>query len=485
VERELVWRGETIRFSAQEGRGWAMEGRDSLAIGWKETEGSGEFFYTRPGGTMARLPCASDPFVNLGWRDASPAVCLVLSGDLPVPAEWRSGAGGDLAILSPESFNKEILSPLITSLLPRLQQLFRYSRPLSRSPALGAGDVIYTLLPDSRIGVSVLVETDGIEPVFVDLTSGDGRARPIPAITDRSSGVHRTHIPFSLLDACQGWQDRSASPAVQGYLKELRGYLASSLLLRNKPRDLPFEARARAVLTGYGPVTEPVSPERTVLSKGDILVRTGPGAADLPRSVFIVRFVMEESGGPDMVRGFWLAEGNPVATESFEKIAGTFGRMAVSGDDRHARLIQQLVAACQRSARPWQFSRTGKRSAAVERFELDGLKIEHHPAERRFRLTAPLPEGDLTLEETGYPMDSTLVNPGSRESSSWTGTPIIDILYQPDEGRILIVLEDDFLAFLQRNRVIGDETVTVAGEIQYIILSRSEAWARGMTFPKD
>jgi len=106
-----------------------------------------------------------------------------------------------------------------------------------------------------------------------------------------------------------------------------------------------------------------------------------------------------------------------VATESFETIAGNFGRMVVAGDDRHARLIRQLVAACQRSARPWQFSRTGKPSILAERFELDGLKIEHHPTERRFRLTVPLPEGTLALEETGYPTDSTLVNPGRSESS--------------------------------------------------------------------
>jgi MoxR-like ATPase len=486
LERELVRKEKTIRFSVQEGGGWSIEESDSLTIGWKETEGSGEFFFSRPGETVARLPSAADPFLNIGWRDASPSVCLVLSGDLPVPAEWRSGAGGDLAVLSPESFQKEILSSLYASLLPRLQQLFRYSRPLSRSPALGAGDVVYTLLPDSRIGVSILVETDGIEPVFVDLTAGHDEARPIPAITDRTTGVYRTHIPFPLLDACKGWQDRAASPAVQGYLKELRGYLASSLLLRNKPRDLPFEARARAVLTGYGPVAEPVSPEGTVLSKGDVLVRTGPGAADIPRSVFIVRFVMEESEKRwPLVRGFWLAEGNPVATESFEKIAGNFGRMVVTGDDRHARLIRQLVAACQRSARPWQFSRTGKRSELAERFDLDGLKIENYPTERRFRLTVPLPDGPLTLEETGYPLDSTLVNPGSHESSSWTGTPIIDIRYQPDEGRVLVVLEDAFLAFLQQNRFIGDESVPAAGEIQYIILSRTEAWARGMTSLKE
>jgi hypothetical protein len=63
------------------------------------------------------------------------------------------------------------------------------------------------------------------------------------------------------------------------------------------------------------------------------------------------------------------------------------------------------------------------------------------------------------------PTDSTLVNPGGGpESSSWTGMPIIDIRYQPDEGRVTVVLEDDFLAFLQRNRFIGDETVFAAGE---------------------
>jgi hypothetical protein len=479
-----VRRGETIRFSVQGEKGWSFEGSDSLSVGWQKTDGSGEFFFSRSGGTGARLPLAADPFVNLGWCSATPAFCLVLSGDLPVPAEWRS-IGGDLAVLTPGSFQKEILSPLYGSLLPRLQQLFRYSRPLSRSPALSAGDVVYTLLPDSRIGVSILVETDGIEPVFLDLTAGDDRARPLPAITDRTTGVHRTVIPFSLLDASQGWQERAASPALQGYLKELRGYLASSLLVRNKPRDLLFEARARSVLTGYGPVTEPVSRERTVLSKGDVLVRTGPRAADIPRSVFIVRFVMDESEGPGLVRGFWLAEENPVATESFEKIAGDFGRMVVAGDDRHARLIRQLVAACQGSARPWQFSRTGKGSAASERFELDGLTIEHHPTERRFRLTIHLPEDILTLEETGYPTDLTLVNPGGSESSSWTGTPIIEVRYQPDEARVLVVLEDDFLAFLERSRFIRDESVSAAGEIQIIIISRTEAWASGMAFPEE
>ncbi|OPY43910.1 MAG: AAA domain (dynein-related subfamily) [Methanoregulaceae archaeon PtaU1.Bin222] len=424
-----------------------------------------------------QVPHSRDPFVSLCAAEQGSSFTLALSG---IPGEWEGETSGGLK-WKVDSFShvyqREGL-PLVASLYPRLERIFCQARPLPGSYPLGAGDVVFSILPDSRVAVSVVADTNGIEPVVFDLGPGKGALPEFPREHDSTAAVFHLFIPFSRVDACEQLQNAALSDETQATLGEIRRYLASALFVRQGQRDIPFEARARATLLGFAPYAEPVTAGTTFLSRGDILVRTGLQEEGQRRSVFVVRFLHEGSNraeGNTMVRGFWLAEENPVGEESLAVIAGRFERLRVNGDDRYSRIIRNLVGSCQRSVRPWQYSRTGTGQDLVEKFGLGGLSIEHHPMERRFMVTTCTDDGTpfLTVDESGYPVDVTHVNQGTQMAVSWTGTALNDVLFIPEEERVMVVLDDEFLAFLQKNRFLDDAPLTVGGGVSVHIIGRS------------
>ena len=243
------------------------------------------------------------------------------------------------------------------------------------------------------------------------------------------------------------------------------------------------EAKYRAFLAGLAPMTEPVTSDGPVLSRGDILVRTDTGDESLnrSRSVFIVRFVQGaggDHGEPEaIVRGFWLGAENPVATERLGKHPGKFGRVTVDGDDTCPGILHRLTAACRDTLRHWEFSRTGSRFDPVDRFTLEGLEIEYQPVDRRFRISLTAEEDReqvFFLEQTGYPTGNTTLRVNGRELAQWQGTPLGDIRYYPGLEQVMVLLEDDLVATLRSTRMIGGEPLAISGGLRFAVISQSE-----------
>ena len=296
-----------------------------------------------------------------------------------------------------------MLTPLLDVVNPRLQRIFRYSRPLSGYGSPGSGDIIYTLEPGSGMSTAVILEVDGFGPVSREIspTFHAGVSSPPVALAGQDTSLERMIIPFPLLDSCEEWHTRASSPDTQRHLHDIRQYAATALLRTTQPRDIAFEAKARAILSDYRQVAVPIGKE-TLLCRGDILVRNLPDSEspDLSRPVFIVRFLQEAGGGGlsgslPVVRGFYLGEPNPVATEDLSWIAGNFGRMTVEGDDLYDRIVRHLAAACQESARPFTFSRTGNPHDPVVKMEFGGFSLNYRPMERHFSFTVDQGEEGL------------------------------------------------------------------------------------------
>ena len=290
-------------------------------------------------------------------------------------------------------------------------------------------------------------------------------------------------VPLSFLDQCEMWKEGAGSPEVQAHLQEVRRYIAPAILNRTGSRDMGDEAKYRAFLAGLAPMTEPVTAGGPVLSRGDILVRTDTGdeSVNRPRSVFIVRFVQEggvEHDEPEaIVRGFWLGEENPVATERLGKESGKFGRVTVDGDDTCPGILHRLTEACRDTLRQWEFSRNGSRFDPVDRFTLEGLEIEYQPVDRRFRVSLTGEEDgeqEFFLEQAGYPTANTTLRVDGRELARWQGTPLVDIRYYPDLEQVMMVLEDDLVATLRSTRMIGREPLAVSGGLSFVVISQSE-----------
>ena len=203
---------------------------------------------------------------------------------------------------------------------------------------------------------------------------------------------------------------------------------------------------------------------------------------DQSRSVFIVQFMQEgdsrsREGSIPVVRGFWLAERNPIATEKLETLSRHFGLVVVEGDDKYELIIRQLAGSFQVSVRPWHFSRSGSRSKPVIRLGFEGFDLEYHPMDRRFGFVVDcgLREDGLSIRETGYPTGTATVDEGTREVMRWAGMPIIDIQYHSEPERLVIILDDDFLASLVRTGVIGDEPLIGPGGIVFDFITCSLA----------
>ena len=498
IVREINGEGGCIRLVVNLDSSWSVECRGSTGngkkmIGWDRcgTQKTGEFFFSNSEGDVSKLPSPGNPFLRLTHSESRNTVYLVLPDELALAVQrenpQRQGNAREprVSVLSTVAYEAEIESPLFTRIYPRLQRIFKYSRPIKGQPSMGAGDILYTLQPDSRITTSVLVETSGTGIVFREISPGVDVA--VPKSDDKREGIlqnavlQQMIIPFTKLDHCEEWLTQATSPDIQGYLQEIRRYITTVFLTATQPRDIAYEAKARAIFTGYRQITGPVGRE-TTLRRGDILVRTtvDPGEINLSKSVFIVRFMQEGTskgleGSRPVVRGYWLGEQNPVATEDIEQMCGEFGLIFVEGEDKCDRIIRQLAIACQDSSQPSKFFRAGARSDMVVQLEFGGLAIEYHPSDRWLRLTIEGEEGGtFTIEETGYPSETTSVKDGKQELLRWQGTPVADIQYQSHAERVLIILENDFFSTLLAGNIIRKYQFTGPGGIVFEFISRSD-----------
>jgi hypothetical protein len=81
----------------------------------------------------------------------------------------------------------------------------------------------------------------------------------------------------------------------------------------------------------------------------------------------------------------------------------------------------------------------------------------------------------MSIEETGYPSDITLVTIADREPIRWPGSVMRDILFIPDEKRVSIVLADDLLSILPDIRIgAGDEPKMGSGGVIFDFIGESD-----------
>jgi len=494
---ELVEGDGRIRLVAHKEDGWSISitgpGTAPRKAGWDVRKGA--FFCDLMDGGECRVAVSEDPCRGLTWQGSAKTLTLLLPDDLPgdsgedtAPGNAR-GDGLRLSVLPLGVYHSRILAPLRATVCKRLQQIFRYSRPLSGFASPGSGDIIYTLSPGFGMSTTVLVETDGFGPVFRELSPPlqEDSASPLSALPGQDSVLERMIIPFSLLDDCEVWHTQASSSDLQQHLRDTRQYAAGALLRTTQPRDMAFEAKAGAILTDYRNVAVPIGKE-ALLCRGDILVRKFPEDVSLDRSrrVFIVRFLQEADGGvlkgsPPVVRGFYLAEQNPVATEDLATISGQFGRMIVGDDDLFDRVVRNLAAACQESARPFTFSRTGNPYDPLVKMDFCGFSLHYRPMERHFSLA--LDQGEesppIAIAQTGYPIDTATASAGNREPIRWQGSPLAGIRYIRDPAQLVIVLEDGFLSAMRNARVIREDCGATSGGLEFRFVARSEAEEEG------
>jgi hypothetical protein len=326
----------------------------------------------------------------------------------------------------------------------------------------------------------------------MDISPGIQAGVSSPLIVGNTSGqnsfLEHMIIPFPLLDACEEWYARAFSPDTQRHIRDIRRYAAAALLTPTQPRDIGFEVKARAILADYRQVAEPVGKE-TLLRRGDLLVRNLPEGEvpDLARSVFVVRFLQEGGSGglkgsQPVVRGFWLGEPNPVATEDLSAIPGNFRRVIIEGDDQYDRIVRHLAAACQESALPFTCSRAGYPHDPVMKIDFGGFSLNYRPMERHFGFSADQAEEGLllTFGEDGYPLETAAVSSGNREVIRWQGLPLIDIRFIRDQEQLLIILDDDFLSALRNTGIIPEEPERISKTLQFCFISKSEAKEGGL-----
>jgi MoxR-like ATPase len=497
IIRELICEGESFRLFSYPGKGWQIDhcilgenqtDRWHSVISWMKgsAPGSGELSLSSQRGDIGKITAPTDPYIHLAFSESRKVLYIVLKSDIATilsgdGKSWSYSAGKmRICILTSEEYRNKVLSPLITAVYPRLDRLFRFTRTVSGPSERGVGDAIYTIQSDSGITISLLTGMDGMGAVFLDLNSGggDGVERDIL----NSDPLHRrTVIPFQQLDPAEERQERALSPETQVWLQEIRRYIAAALFDRTQSRDPVYEAKARAILSGYSHIAEPL--ENAILHPGDILVRrdSGSESENRPRSVFIVRFLQQNtnisSDGSAVVRGFLLAQQDPVVTERLDTLIANFCRIIVAGDDLHHRIVHKLAADLHASPHPWQFFRTGNRFDPVDTFEFCGLELEYRPMNRRFRLTITGINTDaFSIEETGYPTGITLLTTGNREPTRWPGGVIVDIFYIPEMNKVCIVLEDDLLSVLLDTHAIADKEPIIGSDgVVFEFFGRSES----------
>jgi MoxR-like ATPase len=496
--RELVDGDSCIRLVAQWGAGWTItitgSGSGKGKAGWDP--GKKEFFCTLREGGEFRVPVSEDPFLGLTYHGAFQTLFLILPDNLARAIGEDTGPGSTradglrLSVLSAGAYHSRVLAPMLDEVNPRLQRIFRYSRPIAGYGSPGSGDIIYTLEPGSGMSTAVLLEVDGFGPVCREISPGlhmDAASPPV-ALAGQDSVLERMIIPFPLLDDCEEWYALGSSHATQRHLNDIRQYAATTLLRTSQPRDIAFEAKARAILADYRQVAVPIGKE-TLLCRGDILVRNTPDreSPDLSRPVFIVQFLQEASGGGlkgslPVVRGFYLGEPNPVATEDLSWIAGNFGRMIVEGDDLYDRIVRHLAAACQESARPFTFSRTGNPHDPFVKMEFGGFSLNYRPMERHFSFTVDQGEEAslLAIAETGYPIGTATASVGTCEAIRWQGLPLSDIRHVREREQLLVILDDDFLSALRNAGAIREDSGTTYGALEFCFIARSEAQGQGL-----
>jgi len=497
--RELVDGEESIRLGVQGDTGWAIEltsrGDTIGRTGWDPA--TREFFLFCRGRGNFRLPVREDPFIGLTFHPPSKNLSLIVSDELAEVLGEDIGCGGAgddglrITVYSPQAYQSCILAPLLEVVYPRLQKIFRYSRPLSGYQVPGSGDVAYSLCPGSAMNTEVILETDGFGPLSTDLSRGmEAGLSSLPAveyIIGRNTSMEQMVIPFPLLDSCEDWYARAFSPDTQRHIRDIRAYVASALITSTQPRDRGFEVKARAFLADDRQAAEPVGKD-ILLRRGDLLIRNLPPGdiPDLTRSVFIVRFLQEGGSGAlkgsnPVVRGFWLGEPNPVATEDLGSIPGKFQRVIVEGDDLYDRIIRHLAAACQESVWPFRYSREKYPHDPVVKIEFGSFSLNYRPMERHFGFSANQDDAVpiITFIEDGYPLEAAAVNSGDGEVIRWQGLPLVDIRYVRDKERLLIILEDDFLSVLRNSGIIRDNPGKTSKMPQFSFVSRSEAVEKG------
>lgn len=467
LSRELPGSAGTVVAESRAGGGWAIrlagqvdESTETMVCWTGGSGGTPVLQIAMAGGDREEIPAMADPFVHLGFDRLTGTLWLVLSDDCSgrFPGGGLQGDAGGLkwGILGEPAYRSRVLLPVLETLRTRLLGIFRYAGPGTKEN--GAGDVMYTVRSDSGIEPAIVLDVDGTGEDLTDLRPGragaDGTRTPWTT-SPGAAVVRRLSIPFGMLDSCEARKEESSSPATQAYLGEVRRYLAPAFFSGTLPRDIAWEAKARANLVRYSRVAEPVTGiGDSVLSRGDILVRTGRAGEDDRRGVLVVDFVREErdrqgGGVSRLVRGFWPGEENPVATLPLGDVSAAFGRLAVSGDDRQAGIVSQFASACQVSGRPWEYSGSGNPVDPVVRFDCGGIRIEHHRMGRRFRLEMPWDDSILVIEETGYPADSATIATGRDPPARFDGRCLVRVLYLRDDDEITVILEDDPAAFLQ------------------------------------
>ncbi|HPM62874.1 MAG TPA: hypothetical protein PK955_10390, partial [Methanoregulaceae archaeon] len=208
--------------------GWAIHLPGEGVVRWK----SGTCVWSgREGGTQ--VPCASDPFRGLAYHDET--LFLILKDSCAAALGIR-GAG--FTSMGTGSYQSDILSPLMRTAYPRLEDLFVYARPCS-TVRLGSGDILYTLRPGKGIQIGLVVEVDGFGPVIMDLSPSEGDQDPL---------AEQLVIPFCLLDACEERRRQALLPETQEHLQALRRYAAYVFLSAAKPRDMVAEAKMSAII---------------------------------------------------------------------------------------------------------------------------------------------------------------------------------------------------------------------------------------------
>ncbi|MDD1718617.1 MAG: AAA family ATPase [Methanoregulaceae archaeon] len=489
--RTVTGAGWTIRAVLDSRTGtWAVEilaggagpGRVPFRINWTGSKGGpGQISLESSNGGTCAVPAPADPFVHLGFSVLNRTLFIVLADEVVSELHTKGipdkgdAEGVGWRILAASGYWPGVLRQLHSVLSFRVQEIFRYARPLPGYTGAGAGDVVYSIEEDSTTSPAILEDIDGMGPGISDLSiSGEKAEREGKGASDRSK--YRFVIPFAQLDACEEKQAAAFSPDTQEYLREVRGYLARAFFQKDQPRDLAWEVKARAILAGFVPFAGPVVPAagNSLLSRGDILVRTREGEDhhDPTRSVLVVDFVGEEADKPGggrspRVRGFWLAEKNPVATGYLDEIGDRFSLIAVAGDDTQGRIVRRLAEACLGSGHPWKYSRSGTAVDPVIRFECSSLVVEHRPMYRQLRLEACHDDrtGALSIEETGYPAGSAVVDTGGRAVTRWQGSALVDIAYEPVMEEIRVILGDDLAKYLQGSGVIDEMPFAGSGVI--------------------
>jgi MoxR-like ATPase len=497
-----------VRIVAGPGPGWSVscthagkppESPPDVAAGWilNEKVSAEMVLFVEWAGERKYIPAEGDPFHSLLDDEPSGRLYLALKGDIAervrkaFPGCPLPGNGGFVCILSPDEYHSRIVSRELTALHGRLGELFRFARPAAGYKAFGAGDVVYTVRPDSQTAISLIMDVDGMGPVLAGLGPIPGQ---VPGVYRGPSGdlpgedrlSSRMLIPFSRLRECDEWRLQAVQPETQAFIRDIRRYIASVFFERSQNRDFGFEARACAVLSAAWKSARPLDSLHPGISRGDILVRADTGMPEpgQARSVFVIRFLQDNGATmdtPPLLRGFWLSEQNAVGTMHFNEVSGRFVLVTMPENDKYCRIVNNLATACSSSVRPWEFTRTGTWSDPEIRCAWNSFELVYHPVERRIRIAFRCGKngGKFILEEIGYPAGTTVVTSDQGEELRWQGTPVIDLLHDAGRDLFVIVLEDDFYAHIITEKRWVCSLADSRGSTRLMLTSRSEAETHG------